>query len=139
MKRMINKYLYKVQLYMLRVIPMLLSICSLLYTILSHLGFDTTFLVSLGKVSFLTLGFLYISSYAFHFCGFHRMFLHYILTVNVINYIEKQFGLPFSNNVMLGIYIVIPIVFTILTLIQYTNGCDKENCCKTTEAYCGQD
>lgn len=138
MDRAIKKCLYKLQLYTLKIIPMLLALCSFLHTILFHLGVNTTFLVSLGKVSFLTLGFLYISSYAFHFCGFHRMFLHYILVVNVLNYIETQFGLPFSNSTLLTIYIIIPTIFTIITLVKY-NGCDKENCCKPPKADCRQD
>jgi len=136
MNRALNKYLYKVQLYILRIIPMLLAICHLLHTVLSHLGVNTTLLVYLGKVSFLTLGFLYVSSYAFHFCGFHRVFLHYILTVNVLNLIETYAGIP--NDYMLGAYIVIPIIFLIIILTKYKHGCNKENCIQVAETDCGQ-
>lgn len=139
MKRALNKYLYKIELYVLRIIPILLAICSFLHTILFHLGFDTTFLVSLGKVSFLTLGFLYISSYAFHFCSFHRMFLHYILTVNIISYVENQFRLPVSNSLMLGIYLGVAIIFTFIILTKYKDGCDKKNCIQVTSPDCRQD
>lgn len=139
MNRSLNKCLYKLELYVLRIIPILLAICSLLHTILFHMGFNTAFLVSLGKVSFLTLGFLYISSYAFHFCGFHRVFLHYILTVNIINYVETQFGLPFSNDTMLGIYIAIALMFLFIIIFKYKCGCDKENCCKPLKKDCRQD
>lgn len=103
------------------------------------MGINTTFLVSLGKVSFLTLGFLYISSYAFHFCGFHRVFLHYILTVNIINYVETQFGLPFSNDTMLGAYIAIALMFLFIIIFKYKCECDKEDCGKTVEADSRQD
>ena len=118
---------------------MLLALCSMLHTILFHLGINTTFLVSLGKVSFLTLGFLYISSYAFHFCGFHRVFLHYILNVNIINYVENQFGLPFSNDTMLGVYIAIALMFLFIIIFKYKCGCDKEDCCKPLEENRRQD
>jgi hypothetical protein len=136
MDRKLNKYLYKIQLYILRIIPMLLAICHLFHTVLSHLGVNTIFLVYLGKVSFLTLGFLYVSSYAFHFCGFHRIFLHYILTVNVLNLIETYTGI--SNDFMLGTYIVIPIIFLVIILIKYKNGCNKENCIQDAPTNCGQ-
>lgn len=139
MKRALNKYLYKIELYVLRIIPILLAICSFLHTTLFHLGFDTTFLVSLGKVSFLTLGFLYISSYAFHFCSFHIAFLHYILTVNIISYVENQFRLPVSNSLMLGIYLGVAIIFTFIILTKYKDGCDKKNCIQVTSPDCRQD
>ena len=136
MDRTLNKYLYKIQLYILRIIPMLLAIFHLFHTVLSHLGVNTIFLVYLGKVSFLTLGFLYVSSYAFHFCGFHRIFLHYILTVNVLNLIETYTGI--SNDFMLGTYIVIPIIFLVIILTKYKNGCNKENCIQDAPTNCGQ-
>jgi hypothetical protein len=93
----LDKYLYKIELYVLKIIPMLLALCSFLNTTLFYFGINLPILTYIGGVSFLTLGYLYLSSYVFKFCGYHRMFIHYILVVNIISYIDMEFGIEVSN------------------------------------------
>lgn len=100
---------------------MLLALCSFLNTTLFYFGINLTILTYIGGVSFLTLGFLYTSSYAFNFCGYHRMFLHYILVVNVISYIDMEFYIPVSNFNLLILYTTIAFAFMILILIKSKN------------------
>lgn len=123
--RTLNKYIYKIELYLLKIIPMLLALCSFLNTILFYFGVNLTILTYLGGVSFLTLGFLYVSSYAFQFCGYHRMFLHYILIVNIISYIDMEFNIPLSDFNLLILYSTIAFISMIIILIQFKN--EKHN------------
>jgi hypothetical protein len=123
--RTLNKYIYKIELYVLKVIPMLLALCSFLNTILFYFGINLTILTYLGGVSFLTLGFLYISSYAFQFCSYHRMFLHYILIVNIISYIDMEFNIPISDFNLLTLYSTIALISMIIILIKFKN--EKHN------------
>lgn len=74
----LSKPLYKIELYLLKVIPMVMAALCLANTTLFYFGIDATILTYMEGVSFLTLGFLYLSSYVFRFCAYHRMFLHYI-------------------------------------------------------------
>ena len=123
--RTLNKYIYKIELYLLKIIPMLLALCSFLNTILFYFGINLTILTYLGGVSFLTLGFLYISSYAFQFCSYHRMFLHYILIVNIISYIDMEFNIPISDFNLLILYSAIAFISMVIILIKFKN--EKHN------------
>lgn len=117
----LDKYLYKIELYVLKIIPMLLALCSFLNTILFYFGINLPILTYIGGVSFLTLGFLYLSSYVFKFCGYHRMFLHYILVVNIISYIDMEFGIEVSNFSLFILYMTIAFIAMCLILISFIN------------------
>lgn len=121
----LDKYLYKIELYVLKIIPMLLAVCSFLNTTLFYFGINLPILTYIGGVSFLTLGFLYLSSYVFKFCGYHRMFLHYILVVNIISYIDIEFNIPISNFNLLILYSTIAFIFMVIILIKFKN--EKHN------------
>lgn len=114
MKDSLNKYLYKIELYVLKIIPMLLALCSFLNTTLFYFGIDLFILSYLGGVSFLTLSFLYLSSYVFHFCIYHRMYLHYVTIVNIISYIDMKYGIPVSDFELYVIYLSIALIFIVL-------------------------
>lgn len=114
MKDSLNKYLYKIELYVLKTIPMLLALCSFLNTTLFYFGIDLFILSYLGGVSFLTLSFLYLSSYVFNFCIYHRMYLHYVTIVNIISYIGMKYGIPVSDFELYVIYLSIALIFMVL-------------------------
>ena len=102
-----NKTLYRIEVYMLKIIPMILSGVMLLNTILSFFYIETPILSYIGGVSLLPLIFLYISSYAFKFCLYHRLFLHYISLNWILNIIDYYIGIPVSNKTLFLGYIII--------------------------------
>lgn len=81
----LNKLLYKLELYLLKVIPSVLAFTTLLDTILFYFGINIEVLSYLGGVSFITLLFLFISSFTFKFCIYHRLPLYYTTIINCIN------------------------------------------------------
>ena len=103
----LNKSLYKIELYLIKVIPMLLAGITLLNTILCYFGINTPLLSYIGGVSFLTLGFLYLTSFVFKFCAWHRMFLHYTLIINVLNTIDYYIGIPMSTHHLFVLHAII--------------------------------
>lgn len=113
-----NKTLYKVFLVLLKVIPMLISFCMVLNTFLSYLYINAELLSIFGGVSFLTIVFLYIASYVFKFCNYHRMFIHYITVQWIINLIDYYIGIPLNdqNFMLLGLTIFGIFLFIILYL-----------------------
>lgn len=128
----LDKYLYKIELYVLKIIPMLLALCSFLNTTLFYFGINLPVLTYIGGVSFLTLGFLYLSSYVFKFCSYHRMFLHYILVVNIISYIDMKFDVKLSDFNLLVLYLSIFFIALNLILISFVNEqLNKKNSSKT--------
>ena len=93
-----SKALYKSMLFVLKIIPMLLALCDILNTLLYILGINLEVFSYIGGISVLTLIFLYLASYVFRFCSYHRMFLHYVTANNIISTIDYYYeiGLPYT-------------------------------------------
>ena len=120
------KALHKLLLITLKVIPMLLALVCLLNTLLSYFGIDLVILSYIGGVSALPLIFLYLSSYAFRFCEYHRMFLHYVTLNWVINIYDYYIGIPLSDRNMLALYLIITCIFLFVILYLYLKSKKKK-------------
>lgn len=131
-ERLRSKILYKSVLAFLKVIPMLICLLDITNTILCVLGIECHWLSYIGGISFLTLAFLYLASYVFQFCSYHRMFLHYVLVTNILSVIDFEFVLPISNRGMLDIHIVLFGLFLFLVLYFYR----REKCCRQSRSSC---
>ena len=83
-----NKLLYKVTVIVLKILPMLLAFITLLNSILSYFNIDLVILSYIGRVSLITILFIYVASYTFKFCEYHRIFLHYIVVTWIIKIIK---------------------------------------------------
>lgn len=115
----LNIKLYKIELYLLKIIPMLLALVNFINIILSFNGIDIPFLSYIGGISFIPLIFLYISSYVFKFCEYHRMFLHYVVICNLINIYDYYIGIPIINKSLLILYLIIAGICLIIILYLY--------------------
>ena len=125
-EKSINKRLCKITVWALKVIPMLLSFLLILNTVLSFYAIPCDALSMIGGISLLPLLFLYLASYVFRFCRYHRMFLHYLLVTEVLNIIDFYSPIPVDDRMMFGIYLSIAGIFLFLVLYF----CRKEVCCK---------
>ena len=114
-----TKRLYKVEICFLKVIPMLLALTALLNTLLSYFDIDAPLLSYIGGISLLPLLFLYLSSYVFKFCEYHRMFLHYVSVNWILNIIDYYWGIPVSNKNLFLLYMVITGIFLFLILYYH--------------------
>lgn len=56
---------------------MIIALAYLVNTVSSYLDIDLPILASIAGMSLIPLVFMYISSYVFRFCEYHRIFLHY--------------------------------------------------------------
>ena len=121
----IDRKYYKATLGLLKIIPMLLALCDALNTLTCLLGFNITVFSYIGGVSFLTLAFLYLVSYVFRFCVYHRMFLHYVLANNIISTIEFTAGIPADFLSLCCIFSINFCIFALLVLYFYR----KEKLC----------
>ena len=119
----LSKSLYKIELYLMKIMPMLYALLSLLNTVLSYLDIDCVILSYIGSVSFITLLFLYITSYVFKFCEYHRVFIHYTTITWILNIIDLYIGIPISDVAYLGVQLIVVgiCLFTILYLYVKSN------------------
>ena len=92
-----NKLLYKVTVIVLKILPVLLAFITLLNSILSYFNIDLIILSYIGGVSLITMLFIYVASYTFKFCEYHRMFLHYVVVTWIINTIDYYIGIPIND------------------------------------------
>ena len=122
----LSKASVKVLVSILRIIPMILASCEALNSVLYFLGFEVPELSFIGGTSFIPLLFIYLSSWVFGFCTYHRMFLYYIFVVHIINVIDYTVGIPASNMTMLSIHAFVTLIF--LFLVLYFRN--KERLCR---------
>lgn len=114
----ITRDLHRLLLFSLKVIPMLLALVSLLNTILSYMDIDVPLLSYIGGISLLPLLFLYLSSYAFRFCNYHRMFLHYVSVNWILNIYDYYIGIPLSDKSLFMMYMIITGITLFIILYQ---------------------
>ena len=113
----LSRVLYKAVIVAIKVIPILIATLFLVRSILSCIEVDVTWLSYLCGMSLIPLLFIYLVSYAFKFCTYHRMFLHYIVVNDAINYIDYYIGIPLQYHELLRLHIIIAGIF--LLLITY--------------------
>ena len=92
-----NKLLYKIELCLVKVVPMIYALLSLLNTTLSYFNIEAVILSYIGSVSLVTLLLLYVTSYVFKFCEYHRMFIHYTTVTWILNIIDLYIGISIND------------------------------------------
>lgn len=118
-ERLARKRLYKVTIGVLKIIPMLLSFCVVLNMFFDFFGIDSGIISTIGGISFLPLLFIYLASFAFGFCRYHRMFLHYIIVNNVLTMADYYVGLPVDNVSLFMVHIFLVGLFLFFILYLY--------------------
>lgn len=101
----LSKLLYKIELYLIKIIPIIIAFIYLLNTILSY------FYIDLPILSYAVMGllimFLYISSYVFKFCFWHRVCILYIIINLVLNVLDLYIKINLSDRDMFILYMII--------------------------------
>ena len=110
--RHLSKNLYFIEIKLLKILPSLIALIYFINIILNLIGVNLNSLSYLVGMSFTPLLFMYISSYVFQFCEYHRLPLHYILITNILSII----GYEFNVNIDIWLYIVIHSVLFGLTI-----------------------
>lgn len=114
-----NKLLYRIELQMIKVIPMIYALLCLLNTTLSYFNINVEILSYIGSVSLVTLILLYTLSYAFKSCEYHRMFIHYTTITWILNIVDLYIGISVSDICYLGIQLIIAGISLFVILYLY--------------------
>lgn len=108
--------MYKLELLCVKYIPILIAVIVLANAILSYFDIYIEEINYVAGTSFLTLIPMYISSYAYKFCEYHRMFIHYILSHKLLVTVDMYIGIPISDFNMLMVYLVLAGIFALAIL-----------------------
>lgn len=111
-----SKYLYKLFLILLKYIPVLLTVLYVTNTVLCMFNIDAPILSNIGGVSILPWIFMFVATYVFRFCTYHRLLLYYILLDDCINVYDYYIGVPVDDVGIVTIHLVL-IGILVLTLL----------------------
>lgn len=117
-----SKILYKIELYLLEIMPMIIAMAYLVNTILSYFFIDVPIISSIAGMSLIPLLFMYVSSYVFKFCEYHRMFLHYITITDIINIYDWYVGIDISNRALFTLHMSIAGISLFIILYLYVKN-----------------
>ena len=121
----LNKPLYKIELFLIKMIPIIISVLEVVNTILSYLNIEVELISAVAGMSLLPWLFLYISSFVFKFCIYHRLFLYYILVNELLSWYDYKIGVPLSAKGYLVLHLIIAGIFIILITYFKFKLCKK--------------
>ena len=134
-----NKDLYKVDLFLLKLLPVIMVISHIIasygaiFKVISGAAIIIQIVSHYLGLVIAPIAFMYISSYVFQFCNYHRMFIHYIAVIELMNVTNWYFQLPITNALYNGIQVTITITFAILAFIMYIKKRRQIKLCKNAE------
>ena len=104
--------------------------------ILSYLGIEGNTISYINAI--LVWIFLYLCSFVFKFCRWHRLFLYYLLLEGIINWYDYEFVIPISLRPMIALQLIIAIVFISIGLYlhQHDKLPRRKDCSKTNAPIC---
>lgn len=118
--------LYKLKLICVKITPILVSALYLLNIIMDYCDLRSDILDYIAGTSLLTTIPMYVSSYAFRFCKYHRMFIHYIVVNNIITMIDDLVYIPVSDAAMFSLFLIVAGIFMYLVLYYYMKYGDRK-------------
>ena len=110
---------YKILLILLKYIPILISLIYVLNTFAAYVGIDIPAANNIAGMSLLTWIFMYIATIVFNFCSYHRMFLYYILIVDIINIIDYYISIPISDFQLIMLHTIVTGISLFIILFLY--------------------
>lgn len=124
-ERLKSKSLYKLLVVMLKYIPMLITLFYIANTVLSYFYIDIPALSNIAGMSLLPWIFMYVAATVFRFYAYHKMFLYYILVVDVINITDYYIGIPIGDLELLMVHGAITGVSLFIILYLYVKSHKK--------------
>lgn len=125
-----SKDLYKLTLSTLKLLPMIMAFSYLAMFTLANTIEDLVIIPHILGTVIAPLAFLYLTSYVFRFCAFHRMFIHYYALTSLLNVTDYYIRIPISDEAITTLHDSVTIVFLVLVVITYIIKFKKDKCLK---------
>ena len=117
--QIIDKRKHKLLIFVLKILPAIMAGSYVIEMISIFLGFGTQVLVNFIGMIVAPILFMYLASYVFKFCEYHRMFLHYIVVCNIIDSIDASFRLPVGDAEFIMIHLFLMFITMVIVLILF--------------------
>ena len=120
----LQKSLYKIELYIIKVIPYILALFYLINTALSYFYIDAPLISYIAGVSLLPLLFFYITSFVFRFCIYHRLPIYYIFSNWVITVLDYylDFTKHYETTILISLITACVTIMLIIYFKFYRHG-----------------
>lgn len=118
-EKLLRNNLYKLFLISLKYIPVLLTLVYVSNSILCCFNIDTPILSIVGGISILPWIFMYIATYVFKFCTYHRLLLYYILIDDGINLYDFYYPIPVEDSTMIAAHAALIGILVLALLINH--------------------
>lgn len=103
----------------IKIYPMAIAVGYFCLFILHSFGIYVRIVDYFISQSYISIMLLYMLSYVFQFCLYHRIFIHYVLIQNVISYIDEIYTIPVSDKQFLYIQMSLLFIVLVIALISY--------------------
>lgn len=124
----LNKRLYKLTILTLKFLPIVMASAFMISNLIHITAIQMIcHIIGINAAQFL---FIYLTSYVFKFCNYHRIFIHYLVLKETINLIDWYVGIPISDKAIQIVHIAIALVFIVIAVKMYYNKnikCIKDN------------
>ena len=125
-----SKELYKLTLSTLKLLPMVMCFSYLIMFVLANTIEDLVIIPHILGTVIAPLVFLYLTSYVFKFCAFHRMFIHYYAFIELLNVTDYYIRIPISDEAITTLHDSVTVVFLVMVVITYIIKFKKDKCLK---------
>lgn len=123
-----SKALYKITLLTLKMLPMIMSFSYLIMFILANTIEDYVIIPHILGTVIAPLVFVYLTSYVFKFCAFHRMFIHYYAFVELLNVTDYYIRIPISDEAISLLHDGVTVLFLISIVVTYIYKYKRDKC-----------
>jgi hypothetical protein len=112
---------HKLLIYSLKIIPALMAFSYFMNAYCAFVGVGFNIITHYVGMFLAPMLYLYLSSYVFKFCSYHRLFIHYIVVVEALNITDWYIKIPVDDVTICLIHFAITGIFLIIFLIMYCN------------------
>ena len=121
-----RKLMYKLELASVKYTPIIVAFSILIGLIFSYLEIAIPLIDTLFGASIIATIPMYISSYTYKFCSYHRMFIHYIVLVHLVDTCDILIGIPLDDFNLLILYLIITGILAFIILFLYLRNKNKK-------------
>ena len=118
---------HKLAILCVKYIPVIVALTHVLAIILTFLNIGTGLLGCILGTSVISLVPMYIMSYAFKFCKYHRKILNYIVFNKIAYLVDYIFVIPAADKIIFMLYLIVVGVFLTLIIRDYLKYGDRNS------------
>lgn len=119
-QNLVSKFLRNAALWEIKVLPMFASFMVLSTLFLNYFDLNIIYIIILEEIYYAgMMAMLFTLSYLFKFCGYHRLFLWYIMVNHYTALLDTHYTIPLDDLKLLILYSIIAGIFSFLILRNY--------------------